>query len=256
MKTLRLYSWNVSGFRAVLKKGFKDWFEKTSPDIVCLQEVKATAEQLGSDAKIPGYEFYLNPAERKGYSGVAIYSKDKPLAVRNGFNHGSFDNEGRVIEADYGKFLLYNVYFPNGGEGNRRVPFKLEFYDEFFFHVEKKRKKQKNIIICGDFNTAHTELDLARPRENEGNTGFLPEERQWLDKIVNLGYLDTFRMFNKDGGNYTYWDYFTRARERNVGWRIDYFFVSVEMKDKIISSRILADVYGSDHCPIELEVKI
>ncbi|MCX7878606.1 MAG: exodeoxyribonuclease III [Ignavibacteria bacterium] len=256
MKTLRIFSWNVSGFRAVLKKGFMDWFKKTSPDIVCLQEVKATKEQLNSDAEIEGYEFYLNPAERKGYSGVAIYTKEKPLSVNYGFNHSSFDNEGRVIEADYGSFLLYNVYFPNGGEGNRRVPYKLAFYDEFFFYVEKKRKKQKNIIIGGDFNTAHTELDLARPKENEGNTGLLPEERQWIDRLINLGYVDTFRIFNSEGGHYTYWDYFTRARVRNVGWRIDYFFVTKEMKDKVISCKIHSEVHGSDHCPVELEIKI
>jgi len=178
------------------------------------------------------------------------------MKISYGFDHTIFDNEGRVIEADFGSFLLYNVYFPNGGEGNKRVPYKLAFYDEFFFHVEKKKKKQKNIVICGDFNTAHTELDLARPKENEENTGFLPEERAWIDRIINFGYVDAFRIFNKEGGNYTYWDYVTGARKRNVGWRIDYFFVSREMKDRVTACRILSDVMGSDHCPVEIEIKL
>jgi len=255
-KNIRIYTWNVCGFRAILRKGFRQWFDSVSPDILCLQEVKATTEQLGGSEYIEGYDFYLNSAEKKGYSGVAIYTKIKVMKISYGFDHTIFDNEGRVIEADFGSFLLYNVYFPNGGEGNKRVPYKLAFYDEFFFHVEKKKKKQKNIVICGDFNTAHTELDLARPKENEENTGFLPEERAWIDKIINLGYVDAFRIFNKEGGHYTYWDYVTGARKRNIGWRIDYFFVSQEMKDRVTACRILSDVMGSDHCPVEIEIKM
>lgn len=256
-RKVKIYSWNVCGFRAVLKKGFLEWFRETKLDIICLQEIKANSDQLDDECKNQsGYEFYINSAERKGYSGVAVYAKAKPVSVSYGMNDKQYDNEGRIIEMDYGDFLLFNVYFPNGGIGNKRVSYKLGFYDEFFYYLEKKRKKQKNIIVGGDFNTAHKEIDLARPKENEKNTGFLPEERAWMDKIVTLGYVDTFRMFNSEGGNYTYWDYYRKSRERNVGWRLDYFFVTKEMKKLVVSSKILKSVMGSDHCPIELEIKL
>jgi exodeoxyribonuclease III len=257
MGKIRIFCWNVNGIRAIQKKGFVEWVAKASPDIFCLQETKAQYDQLNdSITKIDKFEAHFFSAERKGYSGVATYTRIKPLNVKFGFGKPYYDNEGRVIEAEFENFILYNVYFPNGGRGPERVKYKLDFYDELFFYIERRRKKQKNIIVCGDYNTAHKEIDLARPEENEKNTGFLPEERAWIDKIINLGYVDIFREYNKEPGQYTYWDNFTRARERNVGWRIDYFFISKEMRAMVNNALIHADVMGSDHCPIELELKV
>jgi exodeoxyribonuclease-3 len=257
MGSIRIFCWNVNGLRAIQKKGFVEWVAKASPDIFCLQETKAQYDQLDdSITKIDKFEAHFNSAERKGYSGVATYTRIKPLNVKFGFGKPYYDNEGRMIETEFENFILYNIYFPNGGRGPERVKYKLDFYDELFFYIERRRKKQKNIIICGDYNTAHKEIDLARPKENEKNTGFLPEERAWLDKIINLGYLDIFREYNKEPGQYTYWDNFTRARERNVGWRIDYFFISKEMRAMVNNALIHAEVMGSDHCPIELELKV
>jgi exodeoxyribonuclease-3 len=254
---IKIFCWNVNGIRAIQKKGFQDWVKNANPDIFCLQETKAHENQLDDELKnIDKYSSYFFSAERKGYSGVATYTRIKPLNIRTGFGKPMFDTEGRVIETEYEKFTLFNVYFPNGGRGPERVRYKLDFYDELFFHIEKVRKKKKNIIVCGDYNTAHKEIDLARPRENAGNSGFLPAEREWLDKIINLGYTDIFREYNKEPNQYTYWDMVTRARERNVGWRIDYFFVSKEAISMVVNTKIHADVMGSDHCPIELEIKI
>jgi exodeoxyribonuclease-3 len=256
-KTLRIFTWNVNGLRAIQKKGFLKWMKKASPDILCLQETKAHADQLDDSLKkIDRYESYFFSAERKGYSGVAVYSRPKPVSVKMGIDRPHFDNEGRVIETEYEKFTLFNVYFPNGGRGPDRLKYKLDFYDELFFYLEKIRRKKKNIIICGDYNTAHKEIDLARPKENVETSGFMSIERAWIDKIINLGYIDIFREFNKDPGQYTYWDLFTRARERNVGWRIDYFFVSKEAKNLVTNAKIHMNVMGSDHCPVELELKV
>jgi exodeoxyribonuclease-3 len=256
-KSIRIFSWNVNGIRAVQKKGFVQWVKKTSPDVLCLQETKAQEEQLDDSLKkIDKYTSLFFSAERKGYSGVATYTRIKPISTRMGLGRPYFDKEGRVIETEFKEFVLYNVYFPNGGMGPHRVKYKLDFYDELFFYLEKIRKRQKNIIVCGDYNTAHKEIDLARPKENQTVSGFLPEERAWIDKIINLGYIDIFREYNKEPGQYTYWDLFTRARERNVGWRIDYFFISREARKLVKNARIHPNVMGSDHCPIELEIKV
>jgi len=256
-KTIKIFTWNVNGIRAIHKKGFLEWLGNSGADIVCLQETKAQYEQLPDELKnIEGYESYWYSAIRKGYSGVCTLTKIKPLNVIYGTGNSYFDDEGRVIFAEYEKFVLANVYFPNGGRGPERVKYKLDFYDELFFFLEKKYKDRKGIIVTGDYNTAHTEIDLARPKENENNTGFLPEERAWIDKIINLGYTDVFRKFNNEPGNYTYWDMVTRARERNAGWRIDYFMVSNDFLKYILNSEIHNDVMGSDHCPVALEVKI
>ena len=256
-KTIKIFCWNVNGIRAIEKKGFHKWIKKASPDVLCLQETKAQEDQLeGSLKKIDKYSAFFFSAERKGYSGVATYARIKPLNVNKGFGKAIYDNEGRVIETEFDKFTVFNVYFPNGGRGEERIQYKLDFYDELFFHIEKIRKRKKNIIVCGDYNTAHKEIDLARPRDNEKNTGFLPREREWIDKIINLGYIDIFREYNKEPGQYTYWDFVTRARERNVGWRIDYFFVSKEMRGMVVDTKIHNGVMGSDHCPIELDIKV
>jgi exodeoxyribonuclease III len=255
---MNIVSWNVNGLRAVHRKGSWDIFFKTGADIVCLQEVKARAEQLPAElTAIPGYSGYFNaPTEKKGYSGVAILSKETPKTIGTGLDIHAYDQEGRVLVAEYDDFTLLNVYFPNGGGGPIRLAYKLEFYDAFLAYIEKLRASGKSIIFCGDVNTAHEEIDLARPKENQEHTGFLPEERAWLDEVVHHGYIDVFRHFYPTKtGAYTYWDQKTGARERNVGWRIDYFFVSPDLQRRLAGIEILTDIYGSDHCPILLKLK-
>ena len=254
---MRILSWNVNGIRAAYKKGLLDWFKKEDPDILCIQETKAHPEQLTDDLRnVDGYESYFSSGERKGYSGVAIYTKQKPKKVEHGFGVKKFDSEGRILVAEYPKFVLMSIYYPNGKASAERLKYKMEFYDAFLKFANKLKKQGKNIIVCGDVNTAHKEIDIARPKENEKVSGFLPEERAWIDKFLSNGYLDTFRMFNKEPDNYTWWDMITRARERNVGWRIDYFYVNEEFKKKVKDAFILADVMGSDHCPIGIELKM
>ncbi len=255
MNKIRILSWNVNGLRAVLKKGFLEWFTKEQPDILCLQETKAQEDQLPDEIKnVDGYHSYFSSAVKKGYSGVAIYTKEKPKNVKKGFGIERFDSEGRILIAEYKNFVLFNIYYPNGKAREERLKYKMDFYDAFLDYVNKLKKKGKNIIICGDVNTAHKEIDLARPKENEKISGFLPEERAWMDKFIAHGYLDTFRMFNQEPNNYTWWDQLTRARERNVGWRIDYFFINEKMKNKIKDAFIMPEVMGSDHCPIGIEI--
>jgi len=255
---MRIISWNVNGIRAIEKKGFLQWLKKEAPDILCLQETKASPDQLTPALLKPqGYETHWSwSKEKKGYSGVAVFCKVKPKKVTDGLGFKKFDIEGRTLILDYGKFILFNIYYPNGGEGNKRVPFKMEFYDSFLKAADKLKKQGKKLIVGGDFNTAHTEIDLARPKANEENTGFLPEERAWLDKFVSHGYTDTFRRFEKGPHHYTYWDYKTAARERNVGWRIDYFFVTENLIPNLQSAFILSKVTGSDHCPLGIEIKL
>jgi len=254
---MKLLSWNVNGLRAIHKKGFLEWFKRESPDILCLQETKSELNQLPENLRKPtGYHFFCSSAEKKGYSGVAVYSKQSPKSVNTRLGKKLFDCEGRLLELDYGEFILFNVYFPNGGAGNKRVPFKMDFYGAFLKHIQKLAKTGKKLIICGDVNTAHTEIDLARPKANEKNTGFLPEERAWLTRLLAQGYIDTFRHFNKDPGHYTWWDYKTKARERDIGWRIDYFFITPNLLPSLKRSFILKDVAGSDHCPIGIDIRI
>ncbi len=253
---MRILSWNVNGIRAAYKKGFLDWLKQENPDIICIQETKAHPDQLTDDLKNPeGYESYFSSAEKKGYSGVAIYTKKKPKNVEHGFGIKKFDSEGRILVAEYDKFVLMSIYYPNGKASPERLKYKMEFYDAFLKFINKLKKQGKNIIVCGDVNTAHKEIDIARPKENEKISGFLPEERAWIDKFLSDGYLDTFRMFNSEPDNYTWWDQITRARDRNVGWRIDYFYVNEEFKKNVKKAFILSDVMGSDHCPIGIEIK-
>ena len=252
---LKILSWNVNGIRAIHKKGFLDWFAEISPDMLCIQETKARREQLPEELiEVAGYSVYFAEAEKKGYSGVAIYSKMKPKNVSIGFGIAEFDSEGRTIIAEYNGFTLCNIYFPNGKMSPERLRYKMDFYDAFLEHIEDRRDNGENIVVCGDVNTAHKEIDLARPKANEKNSGFLPEERAWIDKLIETGYVDTFRMFNERPENYTWWDYKTRARQRNVGWRIDYFFVNSEFAPNVKSAFILNEVTGSDHCPIGIEI--
>ena len=237
-KSLRLFSWNINGVRAICKKGFYEWLEKESPDIVCLQETKALKEQVAADKiakgllELPDYQSHWFSAEKKGYSGTATFTKLEPRRVQLGFKPDdkkkNFNNEGRIVITEFEDFELWNVYFPNGGRGPERVQYKLDFYEHCLKAWEKIRKAGRKLIVCGDYNTAHKEIDLARPKENEKKTGFLPEERAFLDKITKKGYVDVFREFNNEPGWYTYWDQITRARDRNIGWRIDYFFATEE----------------------------
>ena len=253
---MRILSWNVNGIRAVEKKGFLKWLNSEQPDILCVQESRARKEQLSQDLVAPqGYLTYWNHAlERKGYSGVGIFTKEKPAKVSMGFGNKKYDTEGRTIIAEYDKFVLFNIYFPNGNASSDRLKYKLEFYDVFLKCVDKEMKKGKMVLVCGDVNTAHTEIDLSRPKANEGFSGFLPIERAELDKWIKNGLVDTFRMFNKNPENYTWWDMKTGARARNVGWRLDYFFVDKVHKSTINDAYILKDVYGSDHCPVGVVV--
>lgn len=254
-KSLRLLSWNVNGIRAIQKKGFLDWFKKENPDILNLQETKAHPDQLDDLLKnVKGYESYFSSAEKKGYSGVVTYTKLKPLSVQNGLGVKKFDSEGRFVITEFEEFTLFNIYFPNGKASDERLQYKMEFYETFLKHCKKLLKEGKKIVVCGDVNTAHKEIDLARPKENSQTSGFLPQEREWIDKFLAAGFIDTFRIFNQEPDQYTWWDMVTRARERNVGWRIDYFYISENLREKITSAKIHQDVMGSDHCPISIEI--
>ena len=255
-KKLRLVSWNINGIRAAYKKGFLDWFKKENPDILCIQETKAHPDQLDDTLKnVNGYESYFSSAEKKGYSGVVTYSKLKPINVQQGIEIKKFDSEGRFIITEFDEFILFNIYFPNGKASEERLQYKMEFYETFLKHGKKLLKENKKIIVCGDVNTAHKEIDLARPKENSVISGFLPQEKEWIDKFLSAGFIDTFRIFNQEPAQYTWWDMVTRARERNVGWRIDYFYISENLKNNITSASIHSAVMGSDHCPIGIELK-
>ncbi len=252
---MRIVSWNVNGLRSLAKNGYWESFLKgVKPDIFCLQETKASPDQIPEAMLSPaGFSsFFSSSLTRKGYSGVALYSKIEPLSVIYGMGIKEFDGEGRLVGAEFEDFWLLNAYFPNGGRGPERLDYKLRFYDAFLAFAEKLHKK-KPVMFCGDVNTAHEEIDLARPKENAENTGFLPEERAWIDEVISAGYVDSFRHFHPHTkGAYTYWDLFTYARDRNVGWRIDYFFIAGELMKQIKKAEIHADIYGSDHCPVSI----
>ena len=253
---MKLISWNINGIRAAWKKGLLDFVTAEQPDILCVQETKIQLEQLTPELKdVGGYHSYWSMAEKKGYSGVATYTRPEPQAVQTAsFGSPALDTEGRVVHTEYPDFHLFNVYFPNSGMGPDRLAHKLTFYDDFLGLTERLRKAGKGVIVCGDVNTAHTELDIARPKENEKTAGFLPEERAWVTKYLGHGYHDTFRLFVSEPGHYTWWDMKSGARARNVGWRIDYFFVSEELRGRVKAAGILPHVQGSDHCPITLEL--
>ena len=256
---MKIISWNTNGLRATVRQGnFKPLFDVYKPDILCLQETKAEESQLTDETKsVMGYvSHFFHSKIKKGYSGVGVYTKHPPLSV-TGMGIPEFDDEGRTIVLDFGSWVLINCYFPNGGGGPVRLDYKLRFYDAFLEYCTSLRAQGKSIIFCGDINTAHHEIDLARPKENEKNTGFLPIERAWLDEVENQGFVDVFRhLFPNETDAYTYWDQKTAARDRNVGWRIDYFFVSPDLVPKIKKTEILADYYGSDHCPIVLDIDL
>lgn len=244
--------------RAMLKKGFSDWMLNSGADIICLQETKvSTPDLLPHDIAHPnGYASCWNcSTEKKGYSGVAVFSKKEPKKFITEFNYPILNKEGRIIGAEYEHFTLFNVYFPNGGMGPVRLKYKMDFYEAFLKMLNDYKKSGQKIIYCGDVNTAHNEIDLARPKANEKNTGFLPMERAWIDKVVSAGFIDVFRHKHPNKVEYTYWDMKTRARERNVGWRIDYFFADKSLESRLDKPEIHTEVMGSDHCPISLKIK-
>lgn len=251
---LSLYSWNVNGIRAAQRKGFLDWLQVTKPDILGIQETKAHPDQLDEELRNPpGYHAYWASAERKGYSGVALFSQVEPLSVQIGLGIDEFDQEGRTIVAEYNDFVLITAYFPNGARDHSRVPFKMEYKGAFLELCNNLRASGKSVIFCGDVNTAHREIDLARPKANENHTGFLPIEREWIDEVTEQDYIDTFRHLHPDRTDaYSWWAYWGKARERNVGWRLDYFFITSDLEERISSAEILTDTLGSDHCPVLL----
>jgi len=252
---MKLISWNVNGIRAICKKGFVDWLADYSPEILCVQETKAQEEQVPKDLmEIEGYYKNFVSAEKKGYSGVAVFSKEKPIRVQKGLGIEKYDSEGRTIVLEFENFVLINIYYPNGKARQERLDYKMGFYNAFYEFANKLKDKGKSLVICGDVNTAHKEIDLARPKPNEKVSGFLPMERQWIDKFLSSGFVDSFREFNTEGENYSWWDYKSGARKRNVGWRIDYFFISENLKPNLKNGFILSDVLGSDHCPVGIEL--
>jgi len=251
---MKILSFNVNGLRGICKKGFLNFFEKSKPDIFCLQEIKAQREQLSSDLLKPkGYHAYFNFAKRKGYSGVLVYTKEKPLKIKRKIGFKKFDSEGRFLKLKYPSFTIINLYLPHGGRGKEKLDYKLKAYEYLFSYL--KKEENQNLILVGDFNIAHKEIDLARPKQNKENIMFTLEEREQINKLLKLGFVDSFRKFYKKGGHYTWWPYGFQARERNIGWRIDYCFVSEKLAPKLKKSFVLPEIYGSDHCPIGVEIE-
>lgn len=249
---MKLISWNVNGIRAILKKGFLEFLKKHDPDVLCLQEIKARPEQV--NLEVAGYEALWNPAERPGYSGTLILSKVAPLNVSYGIGSPEHDQEGRVITAEFPRSCLVNVYTPNAGDELQRLTYR-QVWDQEFLKYLKKLESRKPVIVCGDLNVAHEEIDLARPKENRGHAGFTDEERTGIRNLLAAGFLDTFREFHQEGGQYTWWTYRAGARERNIGWRIDYFCISKEIRPLLQDAFIQPEVMGSDHCPVGIEIK-
>ena len=253
---MKLYSWNVNGIRAAERKGFLDWLDQIQPDVLCLQETKARVDQLGSSLiKDHGYHTYWHSAQKAGYSGVATFCKEEPYFIQEGLGIDRFDSEGRVLITEHENFLLYNIYFPNGQKDDTRLNYKLDFYDELLPIVNDQVENGNNVIITGDWNTAHNAIDLARPKENEKTSGFMPIERERIDTYVSHGWVDTFRHFHSDSDRYTWWTYRFGARERNIGWRIDYFFVNETLVQQLDDAEIHPDIMGADHCPVSLTLK-
>lgn len=259
-RRIKLISWNVNGLRAVMKKGFLENFTVLDTDILAIQETKLQAHQrTEAMATINNYASYWSDAtSKKGYSGVGVYTRLTPVAVTTGLGIDRFDREGRILELDFGDFIFFNVYFPNGQMSDERLDYKLDFYKAFFEHTDRLKSDGRSLIITGDYNTAHNEIDLKNAKANENRSGFLRIERDWLDQIINRGYVDTFRHFYPEAIKYSWWSYRFKARERNAGWRIDYFFVTEDIIDKgwIVEPFIDNEIFGSDHCPVGLVLEI
>ena len=250
---MKLLSWNVNGIRAAVKKGFLEYLEDENPEIICIQETKAHKEQLTSEIlEDHGYFTYWHSGQKKGYSGVATFCKEEPLYIQEGIGIKKYDDEGRVLITEHNKFLLYNIYFPNGQKDEERLKYKLDFYDDLLPIINDQVESGNNVIVTGDWNTAHRPIDLARPNENKNTSGFMPIEREKVDEYILNGWIDTFRLFHEEGGRYSWWTYRFGARDRNIGWRIDYFFVNEGMVEICIDADIHQNIFGSDHCPVSL----
>ena len=251
---MKIISWNVNGIRAVIKKGFYDFMSVYNPDIICIQETKAHKDQVNLELEDYPY-LYWNSAQKKGYSGVAIFSKKEPINQFNDINIKKHDLEGRVITLEFKKFFLVNVYTPNSKRDLSRLDYRYNEWDKEFLKFLKKLEKNKPVIFCGDLNVAHTEIDLKNPKTNHKNAGFTNEEREGFSNYIKNGFIDTFREFCSEGGHYTWWSYMFQARTKDIGWRIDYFCISKKIKNILINSTILKNILGSDHCPVMLEIK-
>tara|TARA_B100002052_G_scaffold23895_1_gene18618 strand:+ start:283 stop:1047 length:765 start_codon:yes stop_codon:yes gene_type:complete len=250
---MKLLSWNVNGIRAAVKKGFLEYLEDQNPEIICIQETKAHKEQLTSEIlEDHGYFTYWHSGQKKGYSGVATFCKEEPLYIQEGIGIKKYDDEGRVLITEHNKFLLYNIYFPNGQKNEERLKYKLDFYDDLLPIINDQVESGNNVIVTGDWNTAHRPIDLARPNENKNTSGFMPIEREKVDEYILNGWVDTFRLFHEEGGRYSWWTYRFGARDRNIGWRIDYFFVNEGMVEICTDADIHQNIFGSDHCPVSL----
>ncbi len=254
---MKLISWNVNGIRAAVKKGFLRYLDDEQPDILCIQESKAHKNQLSSEIlEDHGYYTYWHSGIKKGYSGVATFCKEKPLYVQEGLGIDKYDNEGRVLLTEHENFLLYNIYFPNGQKDETRLQYKLDFYDDLLPIINEQTESGNNVIVTGDWNTAHKSIDLARPKENINTSGFMPIEREKINHYISHGWIDTFRLFHDEPNRYSWWTYRFGARERNIGWRIDYFFINQGLIEKCVNADIHHEIYGSDHCPVSLELAI
>ncbi len=254
---MKLFSWNVNGIRAVARKGFLDWIEVAKPDIVGLQEVRASEEQIPPEIKsIPGYKYELNAGKKKGYSGTATFYREglEPIKSWTGLTEKRFNQEGRTLVTEYENFILYNIYFPNGQKDEERLQFKLDFYETLLNEIKTRVARGEKIVVCGDYNTAHNEIDLKHPKSNSKRSGFLRIERAWLDKLQENGFIDTYRYLNPQKVKYSWWSYRFNARKTNAGWRIDYFWISENLRDNLVNAAIHNQVFGSDHCPISLEL--
>lgn len=251
---MKITTWNVNGLRAALRKGAAEWWESYNPEVLCLQEIRARPDQLTKTQRIQLEQAHAewNPAQRPGYSGVATFSQIEPLNSEKGLGEERFDIEGRVIQTHYDEFTLFNIYFPNGGRDHSRVGFKLEFYEYLLDLCDRMHADGKQVIICGDFNTSHKEIDLKNHRQNRKSTGFLPEERAWVDKYLEHGFVDAFRAFYPEREQYTWWSNWGNARQNNTGWRLDYFLVSESLMPRVQDVIIHDDILGSDHCPVTL----
>jgi len=251
----RIITYNVNGIRAAMGKGLIDWMKSTDPDILCVQEIKASPEQVGVfEFEEMGYHHFWYPAQKKGYSGVAIFSKQKPDNVVYGCGIKEYDDEGRFIRADYGNISVISVYHPSGSSGDDRQAFKMQWLVDFANYIEELRKERPKLIISGDYNICHKAIDIHNPKSNANTSGFLPEEREWFDKFVDLGYIDTFRFFNQEPHQYSWWSYRAGSRGKNLGWRIDYNMVTQNLEKNLKRSVILNQAMHSDHCPVMLEI--
>jgi len=251
----RIISYNVNGIRAALRKGFLEWLNAANPDVLCIQEIKANPEQVDSEIlESLDYHHYWYPAQKKGYSGVSIWSKKEPKHIEYGCGIAKYDEEGRVLRVDYDDFSVMSVYMPSGSSGDLRQAFKMQWLSDFKSYIDKLKKSVPNLIICGDYNICHLDIDIHNPQKQQNTSGFLPEERAWVSEFIDSGFVDSFRAFNEEPHNYSWWSYRANARAKNLGWRIDYNMVSEPIKDRMSRAAILSEAKHSDHCPVLLEI--